>query len=911
MNKLLDWLSNKFLPYFVAFLLVFIPLFPKWPLFDVSHTWVYIRTEDLLIGFAAAVWALLWFRKKVHFVPTMTVPIFAFWVVGLISTIFAIFFIFPNIANVFPFVAVLHYLRRVEYLILFFIAASTIKSSSDLFKYIVALIVAVIGVVVYGIGQKLGALPAYLTMNEEFAKGLPLYLPEGARITSTFAGHYDLAAFLVMMIVLLFSLFFGIKNIIVKLLLLSLSVACLFILLFTASRVSFGVYLATITFMLILQKKKLFIIPVIIVSLLLLAQVKGTAERFAKTIRIQPIVINSKTGQPVAILEKLPPEISGLRPTPTPEETLPLGSGFIGLPPVVSDEEPEATSVAVIRKSVSQSLKLADNSSEISTISGSFLIQKAFVYDISFTTRFQGGWPRAWNAFQRNILLGSGYSSIDLASDNDYLRMLGETGILGLMAFFFIFSTYYLVVKKNWSKLTSPLEKSFVIGVSAGVFGLFLNAVLIDVFEASKVAQVLWILMGLAVGVIYLRSTSKINLWQETLTLITSNVFLLLYLFLISFYAFANILPNYFTGEDFPWLKAAANLQSGNFWLNFLSGSTTFAPFTKFLYFALYAVFWLKSFGYHLMSIFLFFVSSTAIFLITQKLYGRKILSFGAAVLFLVLPINHQFVAPISAYGIMLATCLTLFSLYFFILRKQLNYLWSALLSGAFYILSLLSLESALLLPVLILVTGVLQEKTSFFKNRQNLLFLFFLVTVTIGYFMLRQAFVPNNILFNFVKLFQHDLMFLTATLSLILGAGILSMLTKKLLVNSKTLINIILIVVIFLLAMASKWQLSNELTYWSRAAETSRKIIYSIKDNFKIFPTNSELIFANLPTKIGNAGVYQTGLDDAFWFVYRDETLRFKLVPQKEDFPPFTDGESNVYRFVFEGNQLKSLTQE
>ena len=42
--------------------------------------------------------------------------------------------------------------------------------------------------------------------------------------------------------------------------------------------------------------------------------------------------------------------------------------------------------------------------------------------------------------------------------------------------------------------------KSFIIGFSAGAIGLALNATLIDVFEASKVAFVLWALVGITLG---------------------------------------------------------------------------------------------------------------------------------------------------------------------------------------------------------------------------------------------------------------------------------------------------------------------------------------------------------------------------------------------------------------------------
>src|SRR5205814_2283829 len=48
------------------------------------------------------------------------------------------------------------------------------------------------------------------------------------------------------------------------------------------------------------------------------------------------------------------------------------------------------------------------------------------VEDRSTSIRLNVEWPRAVRALTKNPLLGTGYSSITLATDNDYLRALGE-----------------------------------------------------------------------------------------------------------------------------------------------------------------------------------------------------------------------------------------------------------------------------------------------------------------------------------------------------------------------------------------------------------------------------------------------------------------------------------------------------
>ncbi len=172
--KIIKWISENILFLITIFLLVFIPLYPKLPLIDVNNTWVYIRLEDFFVAGAVLIWFIQLFRKKASIKTPITVAIIIFWLVGLISTIYAIYFIFPHLINVFPKVAFFNYLRRIEYLSLFFIAYSSLKDRK-LIPYVVsALSITMLLVIFYGVGQRAFGFPAFLTMNEEFAKGIPL-----------------------------------------------------------------------------------------------------------------------------------------------------------------------------------------------------------------------------------------------------------------------------------------------------------------------------------------------------------------------------------------------------------------------------------------------------------------------------------------------------------------------------------------------------------------------------------------------------------------------------------------------------------------------------------------------------------------------------------------------------------------
>ncbi|MCJ7804886.1 O-antigen ligase family protein, partial [Patescibacteria group bacterium] len=118
--------------------------------------------------------------------------------------------------------------------------------------------------------------------------------------------------------------------------------------------------------------------------------------------------------------------------------------------------------------------------------------------------RFNVEWPRSLRAFAKNPLLGTGYSSVTLATDNDYLRLLAETGLMGFVAFFLIFLEIGRRVLVFLKKAKPNLEKALVVGLAGGALGLLTNAFFIDVFESSKVAFIFWILMGSLVGMIKL-----------------------------------------------------------------------------------------------------------------------------------------------------------------------------------------------------------------------------------------------------------------------------------------------------------------------------------------------------------------------------------------------------------------------
>ncbi|MBM3209214.1 hypothetical protein FJZ40_02895 [Candidatus Shapirobacteria bacterium] len=479
--KLINWLKDNFIFWATGFLLLFIPLYPKFPLLSVSGTYVSIRIEDFLVAGTLAAWFILFLIREPRQFLGQTLPklFLLYFLVGGLSLVSAVFIT----KNVTPHLALLHYFRRIEYMSLLFVAYDAIRRPKDIKIYALIFFLATTGVIVYGIGQKFWGWPVISTMNREFSKGLFLQLTWWARVNSTFAGHYDLAAYLVLTLSLTAAFFTLIRSIKLRIITLFFAIASLYLLILTASRISFPAYLVAATFILFSLKKYWWIPLVLAFSILGMLGSADFSQRYAATFKIDLSFLSGtfKVKQEAVIVPTvaptptiLPPIVAvgptrrpGERVTPTPTPT----------PTPIPPAEPvEPTELAVTR---------------------------------STDIRLKAEWPRALRAFAKNPLLGTGYSSITLATDNDYLRILGETGILGALAFLLIFIEIGRKVVFFLRRARPGFDRTVVIGICGAAAGFLLNALFIDVFEASKVAFIFWILMGVMLKVVDLNSVNS------------------------------------------------------------------------------------------------------------------------------------------------------------------------------------------------------------------------------------------------------------------------------------------------------------------------------------------------------------------------------------------------------------------
>ena len=428
--------------YLIAAIIVIVPLYPKFPLIQVPGTYVSIRFEDFLLAILALITVVKIVPNiKKIFKDNITRAIGVFLLIGLVSLLAGVFLT----QTVVPDIGVLHLLRRVEYFVPFFafFAFYSYEKDKNLEFFVKVLMITVFVAFLYGVGEKYFHLPVIMTQNSESSKGIALRWIPGAQITSTFAGHYDLASFMVLVLPIFITSFFIVKGKMSKIFLLLVSLSGYWLLVNTASRISFVSYLVAVCVSLFLVGKRKAIIAVVIISLLLSGFSTSLFARYKNLINVY--------------LEKV-------------KNVMIVEAQTVNLPTPTAAVIPAATPVPIIE-------------------------------DRSTSIRLNVEWPRAIRAFKKNPLIGTGYSSVGLATDNDYLRLLAEVGILGFLGFILIMVRIASVFASAlpFNNKLSGVKLGFVAGVAGGFIGTLLNAVFIDVFEASKFATIFWLLMGLAV----------------------------------------------------------------------------------------------------------------------------------------------------------------------------------------------------------------------------------------------------------------------------------------------------------------------------------------------------------------------------------------------------------------------------
>jgi hypothetical protein len=668
LKSFLHHLDKNILFYLTAFLFVFIPLYPKLPLADIIPGYlVRVRLEDVFVLLVGIVWIIQWFRKKIKWNTFFFWAIVGYLVVGLAS-IFSGIFLNHTIPGQLLHIGKsgLHFIRYAEYFSLFIVAFAGLTDQKQLNTFFKLLIVTIIAITLYGAGQKYLEWPLYSTMNREYSKGQALTLGEGARVQSTFGGHYDLAAYMVIVLPIIFSYLLYTKTLRVKLFLSLIELAGIWMLVLSGSKTSLLAYglahLVIILNYLRLQKlnwqklSKYFV--GLFFTLLILASAVFTLNKEMATTFLDLSLKIPIAGQLIGKFY--------------------ISDTDASKPKDWTNTEPIYEEKIIILDNGDKAIEYVEKTLDWSP--------NALKYGISMGIRLDTLWPNAITALRRNIYLGSSYANLNKkalneftdgdSTDNNFLRTLGETGLLGFISFYSIIGLLLFTLGKIKPK---PLSPAFVYAQAliGATIGLLFNAVYIDVFAASKIAFMYWLIAGLTIKAFWLNDNQlakKLDyqcrsivrkFWNKRWPILLSILIMGLLVWRNPYLEEFTVLNKFnFKGDNYQNLvlaKCLANNNDFSLCRESTSLPVKFAPIYSFLLVPIYKL---------MNNTNAYFFINYALFTLTLIfLYGslRKIVKghwwqFSFLVVFLINPLIREWVLESTSINLlMLATSMVLF----------------------------------------------------------------------------------------------------------------------------------------------------------------------------------------------------------------------------------------------------------
>ena len=528
-TKLASLFDEYILLLLTVFLIVFIPLYPKIPLFDIIPGYIVrVRLEDIFILLSLGVFCFQLLRKKVNLATPASKYIGLYILIGALSTISGILItqtIPPYTLHVAK--STLHFLRYIQYFSLLFLTTASITTQKHLRVVLGAFIATLIAVAFYGAGQKYLYWPVYSTMNREFSKGIVLYLTEHARVQSTFAGHYDMAAYLVLVVPLMLLVSSVLHSKFARLAAHSAFVLGTWLITVSASRTSYAGFLVAIAVAILLVsiqektiKNKLYKFAMgttwsgLVIVCMLIFFGEGISGRVKQSLEAYPkyFALYSRYQQAASDFSDSIATATGTDQfqAEKPENGLSVDQAAVV---IASDTRPTPIKPSDVFVEVPDKVTVATISAEGVPTTVVLEVPRnysdnALKHGLSLAIRLDTLWPQALQGFYTNPLLGTGYATLTKGSveqfteadstDNNFLRTLGETGLLGFVTFYgaIVITIWSAVQTARKTTKSAPLVNRFALAFIAGSSGLLINALFIDVFAASKVAFTYWTLAG-------------------------------------------------------------------------------------------------------------------------------------------------------------------------------------------------------------------------------------------------------------------------------------------------------------------------------------------------------------------------------------------------------------------------------
>ena len=470
-NNKIYQLLNKFYTNFdlvVCLLVALIILLPKIPIISVPGVYISIRSEDFVVGIVYGLWVIGLLLKMVKIKKnTLVFPLSLFLIFGLFTTVVGI--VRQTVAS--PLLGVLYFSRYVEYIGMFVIMFSVYRPEK--FSLYLKIIWGImVGVLVYGLLAKYNLVPMYRTM---VSSGTKIYYYQIKFLQSTFGGHYDFGAYLMFNIPILLALFLNHKKYLQKLFFLILIGLSCYLFYFSYARSAYLGLISSLVIWFILRKSKLFFLPILELVRVFYSYFSGKFSKYQYSFSLK----FNQSDDPTTVVDTIK-EVTKAAVKKVPHKVL-----------------KNATDSA--KKITTKSATVKDNANaNVATPNSNIDVS----LDPSAEYRL-GRWKELLGKFKEHPLIGNGFSSVGVGADGDYVRWLTEVGIIGSLVIYYMLFQIFKFLYTLFRTVEEPLAKDFFLALTVGFIGMLVNAVFIDVFEASKIAFYFWFMMGIASGYQY------------------------------------------------------------------------------------------------------------------------------------------------------------------------------------------------------------------------------------------------------------------------------------------------------------------------------------------------------------------------------------------------------------------------
>lgn len=507
-----SWIKSNYVQFALLIYIILILVVPKIPLIKTSVS-IPIRLDDLLIVPLILLAAIKYRHDRSHlklFSNSVSMIALLWLVVLLVCTVIGI--AERTVSD--PKIGLLFWLRYVQYISVMWVAYIALPSLNQMKKYFLVLVGLLIPLGIYGIFQRLGIIGGYGGGFYNY-----IWVSVTDRSFATFAGPYELAAYLVLTIPMLVALLLALKRhyhylgwaVVMIVSVLSIS--------FTAARTPLaGVFVGINTLLLFVSewRKRALIFGLSLIFLIIPFFVSDTlvtrTNDLLATFRSYSNSLSAeKTTTPgIQLTEKT--TTANTQPTTGNQSTGNQSSTTVSSPTVPTTTHPVTIPKTnpVVKNVVHVAGKILESENNNVTskpaaaaVASSPTSPNTVTIEPSLKWRIENLWPKAINNFLQNPLFGSGLSSAGISVDSTYLTLLGETGLIGISIFILLMLLIVRLLVQN-IRLSHGIDRLLFIGFLGGLIGLLINAVFIDVFRASKIAYTFWILVGLSIRYFYL-----------------------------------------------------------------------------------------------------------------------------------------------------------------------------------------------------------------------------------------------------------------------------------------------------------------------------------------------------------------------------------------------------------------------